>query len=244
MASKYFQESDQAYLNSVTRDVPGWLQDYASRITVALLNFQQENGVHGSFFEIGVYAGKYLSVLARYALEDNRRLVGLDPLVHFTDDQIRQNIRASSEDSVTLMKGLSSDFNPSELIPLLGERARFVSVDGSHDAVDVLWDLDLAKDVLHPKGIVALDDFLNTQCLGVVEAVCQFLQRKPILVPFLFTSGKLFMATVHHVKEYQDFLDRFAEEDEHTLSANFAGTRKQNKMWGQTEFCGHSVLVM
>jgi hypothetical protein len=102
----------------------------------------------------------------------------------------------------------------------------------------------LADAVLHPKGIVAVDDFLNTECLGVIEAVCRFLDRKPLLAPFLFTSGKLFMAPIHHVGTYKSFLESFAAQDQHASSVSFTTARQHNKKWQQSDFCGHEVLIM
>jgi hypothetical protein len=242
----YFDKADESFLTERTEKVTGWLLDYAARISTAFLNFQDEAKMPGSLMEIGVYGGKYFSLLYRSAERRGSNLVGIDPFEHFTPEQVSQNIGAPvPHANIHFLKGLSADFRAADLMPALGEKARFVSVDGSHDAVDVLGDLHLAYDVLQPKGIVSLDDFFNTECFGVIEAVCRFLDRKPGLIPFLFTSNKLFMAPHYAVQGYYDFVEQFAAEDVgNGQSAQFAATRQRNKKWAQTEFFGYSVLTI
>lgn len=241
----YFDNSDQEFLQQKSDPIPGWLLHYAARTTIALMNYQDEIGVSGSFMEIGVFAGRYLSLLYRAAKRSGVEIVGLDPFIHYTPEQVASYVGAADTEDITCLKGFSGDFKSPEVLASLRAPARFVSIDGSHDAVDVLYDLALADQVLHPRGIVALDDFLNTECLGVVEAASRFLERKPQLVPFLFTSNKLFFAPLRAAPLYYEFLDRFAEGDtESAQSVEFAGLRKRSKVLRQTDFFGHSVLIM
>ena len=242
---RYFDSSDEDFIKQTPDQIPGWLLHYAARITIALINYQDEIGISGSFMEIGVFAGRYLSLLYRAAKRSGVEIVSLDPFEHFSPEQIASFVGAAHLDDITCLKGFSADFKSPEVLASLRAPARFVSIDGSHDAVDVLYDLELADQVLHPRGIVSLDDFLNTECLGVVEAVSRFLQRKPQLIPFLFTSNKLFFASLRTAPMYYEFLDRFAVDDiENAQSVEFAGLRKRSKMLRQTDFYGHSVLVM
>lgn len=241
----YFETSDEDFIRQRSDHIPGWLLYYAARVTIALLNYQDEIGVAGSFMEIGVFAGRYLSLLYRAAKRSGVEIVGLDPFIHFTPEQIASYVGAADPDDITCLKGFSGDFKSPEVLASLRAPARFVSIDGSHDAVDVLYDLELADQVLHPRGIVSLDDFLNTECLGVVEAVSRFLERKPQLIPFLFTSNKLFFASLRAAPLYYEFLDRFAEGDTgNAQSVEFAGLRQRSNKLRQTDFYGHSVLVM
>ena len=240
----YFEQRDQSFLAATVDPIPGWLIDYAARISIALLRYQDEINLQGPVMEIGVYAGKYLSLLYREARGSRSGCVALDPFTHFSVDAVAANIGAKRSDA-TFITGFSNDFKAPALLSALRTAARFVSIDGSHDAIDVLHDLNIVQDVLHPAGIVAVDDFFNTECFGVVEAVVRFLDRKPQLVPFLFTSNKLFMAPYRAVKSYHEFLERFTQEDrENAQSANFANRRRQNRDWAQTDFCGRSVLVI
>lgn len=85
---------------------------------------------------------------------------------------------------------------------------------------------------------------MNTECFGVLEAACRFLDADPGLVPFLYTSGKLFLAPVHQVKQYYDFVECFAAEDSDDASMAFTHARRQNREWKQTAFFGYSVLVI
>ena len=174
-------------------------------------------------------------------------MLAIDPFEHFSTSAIAINLGIDSDenDKVKFIEGFSSNFRARDIVNFLPGKAQFISLDGSHDAVDVLEDLKLAHEVIHPKGIVALDDFLNTQCLGVLEATCRFLELKPGLIPFLFTSGKLFFGPTNAVKEYYAFVERFAASDlENPQSVAFTAARAQNKAWGETEFFGYPVLVV
>jgi hypothetical protein len=242
----YFTEADQSFLTETADKIPGWLMEYAGRITLALLNFQDEKDVSGSLMEIGVYGGRYFSLLYRSAQKRRSNLLGIDPFEHFSPEQIATNLGTKlPRDNIHFIKGFSADFRAADLMAFLGEKARFVSLDGSHDAVDVLGDLHLSYEVLHPRGIVAVDDFFNTECFGVVEAVCRFLDRCPGLVPFLYTSNKLFMAPVHSVETYYDFVETFAAADSgNAQSANFTEARSRNKKWAQTALYGHTIFTI
>jgi Methyltransferase domain len=242
----YVNQDDVKLLVSVVEPIPGWLQEYAGKITIALARYQKEIGVSGSFFEIGVYGGKYLSLLHSLAKESGSSTLAIDPFEFFSEEQVLNNIKADSRDkSVKLLKGFSSDFRAYDLLPYLPGRAQFTSLDGAHDCINIVEDLYLTCEVLHPKGIVALDDFINVECLGVNEGVCRFLDRRPGLAPFLFTCGKLFLAHANIAKTYFDFIEVFAAQDtESQLSIAFTNARTHNKKWKQTDFFNFPVLVI
>jgi hypothetical protein len=110
----------------------------------------------------------------------------------------------------------------------------------------VLWDLAISDGVLAPNGVIALDDWLNPQCIGVMEATFQFFQNPPrACVPFGFVTGKLLLCGRTYANEYRKRLEAFATED-----ATFDQSdrfRKRSKMPGnwlrQTVF-GFPILVI
>lgn len=234
------------YLQGTTEKIPGWMNPYAGRITAELLAKQAEMSLPGSLMEIGVYGGKYLSVMYDDARTTRSLIVAIDPYEHFTPEQIATALGTrASDDLLRFFKAYSTDINSQELGKLLGDRCRFASIDGSHDAGDVQWDIQIVYDNLHPQGIVAIDDFLNTECLGVVEAVGRFLDRKPNLAPFLFTSNKLFLCPVRAVDTYKDALISFARRaPEIGNNEDFIKAHDANPLWSSSEFYGHRLLVM
>lgn len=240
------RSSTLEYIRDTTQSIPGWLIPYAGRVTAELLATQASMGVHGAMMEIGVYGGKYLSVMYDDARSTGASLLAIDPFEHFSPSEIAAAMGTSQDDPLlTFVKGYSTDINANLLRNHLDGRCRFASIDGSHYAADVQWDIQIVYDNLHPHGIIALDDFLNTECLGVVEAVSRFLERKPNLAPFLFTSNKLFLCPLRAVEDYKAALISFARENPNIgNNENFIKAHDTNPLWSSSEFYGHRLLVM
>lgn len=97
----------------------------------------------------------------------------------------------------------------------LGASARFASIDGSHEFDDVMWDLSVARDVLLPGGIVAVDDYLHPICLGVTAATDRFLAQVIDLVPFAYVANKLFLCRPGWADHYRADLERAILADRH-----------------------------
>src|SRR5206468_11729235 len=113
----------------------GWLVDYTALTTMDILKFQEQTGISGSIFEIGVYAGRYFSILLRSAVKCGSVIVGLDTFQGVEQDQVLAFLNSVSADysKIFLIKGRSSEWSARDLIDELGEPARFISIDGSHE---------------------------------------------------------------------------------------------------------------
>jgi hypothetical protein len=209
-------EDDNAFLMSVVHNIPGWLVDYTALTTMGILKFQEQSGISGSIFEIGVYAGRYFSILLRSALKSGSVIVGLDTFQDVDQDRVLAFLNSVSADygRIFLIKGPSSEWSARDLIAELGEPARFISIDGSHDKLDVLWDLRLAEQLTSKEGVVAVDDFLNPIALGVNEAVNQFFLQPRNLVPWAYLPNKLFLARPAWACRYKTFLEEAVLRDE------------------------------
>jgi hypothetical protein len=226
-------------------EIPGWLTELAALVTIDILKSQEALNLNAGLFEIGVYGGKYLSLLWESAKQTASALVGVDPFSHFTKDAVLKNLGASpADEQIHLVQALSSDVSVRQLVGLLGGTARFVSIDGSHFCNDVFLDLQMAEQVIDPLGVVAVDDFLNTQCLGVVEAVVKFLTTPRALAPFLYTSNKLFMCKPSQTQYYQQIVENGIGGRDDPQSVNFKERAKSNREWLSTPFCGHSVFML
>jgi methyltransferase family protein len=215
-------EDDNSFLMNVVHSIPGWLIDYTALATMDILRFQEKSGISGSIFEIGVYAGRYFSILLRSALMSDSVIVGLDTFQYVDQDHVLAFLSAVSTDygKILLIKGPSGEWNPRGLIAKLGEPARFISIDGSHDKLDVLWDLRLAEELTSNEGVVAVDDFLNPIALGVNEAVNQFFLQPRNLVPWAYLPNKLFLARPAWAYRYRTFLEEAVLRDEISLESN------------------------
>jgi Methyltransferase domain len=215
-------EDDNAFLINVVHGIPGWLVDYTALTTMGILTFQEKSGISGSIFEIGVYAGRYFSILLRAALKSRSVIVGLDTFQYVDQDQVVAFLNPVSPDydKIVLIKGPSSEWNARDLIAQLGEPARFISIDGSHDKLDVLWDLRLAEELTSKEGVVAVDDFLNPVALGVNEAVNEFFLQPRNLVPWAYLPNKLFLSRPTWANRYKTFLEEAVLRDEASPESN------------------------
>src|SRR6266404_1488496 len=185
------------FQESVVDKIQGWLIRVTSLRTMDILAYQEETRISGPVMEIGVFCGKYFSVLARSAQRSKSKLLGIDTFQWAPESRVMESLCMSEETKhveVLLWKRFSHECSPQEIVEQLHGRPRFISIDGSHECEDVYLDLVLAEQVLSNRGIVAIDDFLNPGTLGVNEATHKFFARPRLVVPVAYISNKLFAA--------------------------------------------------
>lgn len=205
-----------AYLNEGYDHIAGWLHQRAVDATLAIGEIQRDLNVGGPICEIGVWQGRYLTLLSFLAPE-GQRIVGVDPFVHVQDRdaqlaRFHENIRrfASRPPLVTVLERRSETLSADELLAAGGGHFQFVSVDGDHTMAGCLHDLRLAEQVLAPGGVVAVDDICNMTCPGVIEATVRYGSTgAAALAPFLIAGNKLFMTQRSWCAQYRgDLLAR------------------------------------
>jgi hypothetical protein len=204
------------YIRSGMHSVPGYLRTVDARIIAALLDFQHANGISGNLCEIGVHHGRLFFLLA-LARKDSEKALAIDL---FEDDDInaqtnwhsgrdralnanaaRLNIPISENET---FKTSSLEIGHEDILSRIGSPVRFFSVDGGHDYRCVANDLPLATRTLSENGIIAVDDFFNREWPEVTFATYDFLRQTKDVVPFLLSSGKLFLATPDMAATYQE----------------------------------------
>lgn len=195
---------------SIMDKIPGWLLRPAAAFTYELIKLQL--GSVGPIVEIGVYRGKYLSVL-RAAVSDTTKIVGYDLYPHNQENVILRTFKNNfgSVDNIILIKADSTKLDASDIIRDCSVRPSFISVDGSHEASPVESDMHLATEALAEHGVVALDDFLNPYTVGVNEGFYRYIfnSNKETLVPFAFVTNKLFLARQTYVEKYLEYSRSF-----------------------------------
>jgi hypothetical protein len=205
---------------SVVDQMEGWLDRFAALRTIDLLHHQECSSARGPVYEVGLYHGKYFVVLLRSAAIAGDRAVGIDSFAYLPreqfDHELAERIRLAQLGDVDLriLAGQSRGWNAAELLAILGAPARFISIDGSHEHDDVLWDLQVAGRLLSEAGIIAADDYLNPTCLGVNEAINRFLIATPDVVPFAHVANKLFLARPQWAERYREELERCVLADD------------------------------
>ncbi len=240
-------EDDNAFLINVVHSIPGWVVDYTALTTMDILKFQEQTRMSGSIFEIGVFAGRYFAILLRSALKSNSVIVGLDTFQYVDQDRVLSFLNPVSDDydKIFLIKGFSTEWNASNLVAKLAEPARFISIDGSHDKLDVLWDLKLAEELTSEEGVVAVDDFLNPTALGVNEAVNLFFLQPRDLVPWAYLPNKLFLARPAWAYRYKTFLEETVLQDEVSLEANrFRENLHQGRHCVEVTLFSEKILIV
>lgn len=177
-----------AELFSRVRAVPGWFTyDDASHFAL-VLRTQTVTGVVGDILEIGSYHGRSTGVLASH-LRPGERLTVCDPFrigaVYIRDPPspalLLSNVQRIAPDvaleCIEVIEAYSIDLKLPE------ERLyRFIHIDGSHEAADVLHDLRLARRHLAPGGVLVADDNDHPDWPGVTEALRTFRAEHPELL--------------------------------------------------------------
>lgn len=240
-ATKVADVDDATFLRDYVQRIPGWLDDYAALRTMNLLHWQERNGIGGPLFEIGVYWGRYLALMLRSALRTKERVVGLDTFQLAPLAEVKSGLAPIADpESIGWLQTFSTSCSCRQLLEVLGGEPRFISIDGSHECDDVFWDLRLAEDMLGSRGIVSVDDFLNPVTMGVNVGVHKFFGTPRNLLPFAYTSNKLFLCRPGSVSEYtQAFTDAVMADRVQPASVRFREnlTRDRNHveqvLWGR-----------
>lgn len=241
------------FIASRVEPIPGWLNLEAAHLTHRLLLAQGELGITGPLLEIGVFKGKYLSVL--YELSSPlEKVVGVDMFVGADDVvQVVRDLRANiaracgNDDRLRIVVEDSMKLTPERLSREAGgSRFRFISVDGGHTREVVYHDLTVAAAVLAGGGIIALDDAFNHTTPGVIEGITEyFFRNRPALAPFAHCYNKLFVTSPGFHARYLRRTWRFVEEatwlptHERTLQA-----RESNRAVGFTPYMfGYEIVA-
>jgi predicted O-methyltransferase YrrM len=166
--------TDLEFIHSRFPHVDGWCDVESAYFTICLLNRQTEMGYDAALLEIGVYKGKFLSVLYQKAQRNHQPIIGIDTFQWSSAAEVMNKFQEifGSADGLKLVKADSRSLDPLSVLEMTGgHKVSFVSVDGDHSAAAVKSDLQLAQNLLHEGGIVAVDDFLNPRAIGGREAL-------------------------------------------------------------------------
>lgn len=164
--------------------VRGMSSRFAASICAWLLKRQAELGIGGHFAEIGTFEGRFFIALA-LALEPGERALGID-LFDWPNDRVinlflghcaRQGLAA---DRFVALKRDSRSMRPQEVEDALGGGpVRFFHIDGEHADESLSRDLALALPLMHPQGLICLDDMLHPGYPFLVATVERWLRANP-----------------------------------------------------------------
>jgi hypothetical protein len=247
-ASENWISNKHEFFERIVAPIPGWLHRGAAIRTMDMLEYQEQCGVQGSLLEIGVYCGKYLSILIRHAGRSKTPVLGIDTFQLASLEKVIEHlgpVTSVTGTSAGLMKVFSTDCDAITVLGQLSQRVRFVSIDGSHERDDVHWDLELAEQVAAPGGIVAVDDFLNPLTFGVNEGTHIFFSRPRRLVPWAYIENKLFLTDRQWAWKYREMLEQKVMQDEvEPHSRRFREASKESRGLVEQRLWGATVLLL
>ncbi len=175
------------YLADGYARVPGMSSRFSAAICGHVIRRQTELGISGDMVEIGTFEGRFFIAMA-LGLQPGERALGID-VFDWPDEGVHGRLLShcaaaglASERFFT-WKGNTRTLPPDGLRSQLAiKQARFIHIDGDHTHESLSHDLELAHHVLHPAGVVALDDMLHPGYPELIVTVLDYLKRHPDMV--------------------------------------------------------------
>lgn len=227
--------------------VEGWVGGRIHQMLDFVNTYHGAHGVQGDVIEIGVHHGK-LFFLMLSLLRDNEVGIAMDLFSsqHLNIDRSGSGSRAIFEEhlrryfseyesSVRIIEGDSMAMRADDIrSQMMNDRVRVFSVDGGHNVEHAINDLSLAQELIAPRGIVMLDDFLGPHWPSVTEGFFKFMNTSNIrLAPYLIFENKLFLTTY---SEHESML-----HEQHAYVTEAVGDEMHSR-WKYTQLCGFKVL--
>ena len=172
------------YLTEGYERVRGMSSRFSAAICGHLIRRQSALGISGELVEIGTFEGRFFVAMA-LGLAPGEKALGIDRF-DWPNAEVERRFLANcaaygiSSDHFSAWKADSQKITTSDLRAKLGNRpVRFVHIDSLHTRECLTSDLELVDPVLHPAGIVCLDDMLHPGYPMVVTAVFDYFVRHP-----------------------------------------------------------------
>jgi Methyltransferase domain len=244
------QDPDVKFVKSELPKVDGWLLEGAALLTLALLRAQDDKGIRGSAFEIGVFRGKYLAALYHGTKRAGDAVVGIDVFEWTKPEEVTTNLKKvfAEQDRLDLITVDSRKFSRDQyLAAAKGSAPRFVSVDGDHTSPAVRADLEFSMSLLGDRGIIAIDDFLNPRAIGVSQGAYEFLLSEggSKVKPFAFCQNKMFVCRESDHPVYLEQAWHFAENcPDPAIKDEFAALAKNGRNWVEQDLLGVKCLII
>lgn len=205
----------------------------ASALTIIGQDLGWENR---AFLEIGVFKGKFFSLVEHATRGTDFRLIGVDPFE--LPGQSRERVLESFVESgmemnrICMHEGYSTDVHAIQ--NLIGDRLlTLCHVDGSHKEDDVYKDFHTINGLASNDAIVIGDDFWNKSQLGVTTAIFRFvIEDKIDLKPFMISNTKIYLCRERYAAEYKEkFAESFKQNPDFTLFQEWSDKRKNTEHW-------------
>lgn len=223
-----------AYLDGSYESVKGMSSRFAAAITGYVLRRQTELGIGGDVAEIGAFKGRYFIAMMK-ALAAGEKGLAIDVFNWPTEacyDEFLANCDAHgvSREAMTVWKTDTRGVSVKDMADKLeGRPVRFFHIDGDHSDVCLSKDLMLATAVMHPQGIICLDDMLHPGYPTLVATVMKYLADHPEMRVLcvvdredIVAAPKFMLCRAEAVPLYEDDLMQSFAPFHYVLGADFS----------------------
>lgn len=210
-----------AYLSEGINSVNGWC---IPQLFQTLWALHSKIG-DGPVAEIGVFEGKFLIGLCKlFGASTTNRAAAIDvfDMQRFNldgagvgkIDAVKQNLNfhGIEDEAVEFIQADSlalTQRDSKRLVKRIGQ-FHFFSVDGCHEVVHTVKDIEFAMSVTANHGIIAVDVYMNANWPGVQEAVSRmYLNRDFPFIPLAVTCNKLLLASYSYHATYLNVIEEY-----------------------------------
>jgi predicted O-methyltransferase YrrM len=202
--------------------IRGMSSRFAAAICGHLIASQSARGIKADLLEIGTFEGRFFVAIA-LLLQEGEHALGIDvftwpsPAVY---DHLLENCAVAGLDrsSYTVWKVDTRRISSADMRDKLPSgSARFIHIDGEHTPECLSQDLALAHPILHPFGVIVLDDMLHPGYPTLITTVLSYLDQHPEMRVMcivdresITAAAKFVICRAEYVETYQqDLMVRF-----------------------------------
>jgi hypothetical protein len=212
------------YLSDGIHSVNGWC---IPQLWQTLWPLYREIG-DGPVAEIGLFEGKFFIGLCKtFGTNPKNRAAAIDvfDMQQFNldgagvgkMDVVKKNLgtHGIAQAAVEFVQADSLALTHRDADRLVSEigQFHFFSVDGCHEVVHTVNDIEFAMSVTANHGIIAVDDYTNPNWPGVQEAVARmYLNRDFRFIPLAVTCNKLLLASYSYHAAYLRAVEDYLRE--------------------------------
>lgn len=183
-------------------EIPGWFRRMDMELFRLLLDQSEQRLAGGDLAELGVYLGKSAALMGRTlqpgetftvvdlfnapALTGENQSENDEQYAELSQEAFERHYLTVNEALPVVVRGLSHTI----VDHASPGTHRFVHVDASHLYDHVLADIDAARTLLKPDGVVVFDDYRTVHAPGVAAAIWRESTRD--LTPFAVSMNKLY----------------------------------------------------
>jgi predicted O-methyltransferase YrrM len=156
--------------------VEGWFTPLAIRCSAVFLQAQNDADHTGDMLEIGAWHGKSALLWMAFAKQKER--------THIVDIEARpplvtnlERAKAAFGRDYTLQKQSSFTLARTDMADRMRARLRLIHIDGDHSGAGIWNDIAYCHQLLHPHGVMVIDDFMNDRFPQITEAVYEYLRQ-------------------------------------------------------------------